>query len=141
MTNLLMKQKGNCSTKGNKGLMQRTVKNVYSICDGVLMYAQKCETWPEVKIPWFQLHIDFADPVNGYYYLIVGDSYTKLPEVARCKRSTSCTVINFLHELFARFGVPDIIVFDNGTQFVSWEFKGFCEMFTLEHKTIATVSP
>ncbi|XP_014771646.1 uncharacterized protein K02A2.6-like [Octopus bimaculoides] len=34
-----------------------------------------------------------------------------------------------------------MIVSDNGTQFVSCEFKRFCEMFTLEHKTIALYHP
>ncbi|XP_014777797.1 uncharacterized protein K02A2.6-like [Octopus bimaculoides] len=88
-------------------------------------------------MPWSRLHIDFAGPINGYYYLIVVDSYTKWLEVVRGKRPASYTVRNLLHELFARFGAPDIIVCDNRIQFVSCEFKRFYGMFTLEHKTIA----
>ncbi|XP_029639528.1 uncharacterized protein LOC115214468 [Octopus sinensis] len=80
-------------------------------------------------------------PVYRYYYLTVVDSYTKWPEVTRCKQATPYTVINFLHELFSKFSVPDTIVSDNGTQFVSSEFKRFYEIFTLEHKTKAPYQP
>ena len=40
-------------------------------------------------------------------------------------------VIGFLHELFARFGVPDSIVSDNATQVISKELKKFCKMFVV----------
>ena len=39
------------------------------------------------------------------------------------KRPTSTNTVNRLHELFARYGVPDTIVSDNGTQFTSKEFE------------------
>ena len=46
----------------------------------------------------------------------------------RCKRPTTAVTIGFLHELFARFGVPDCVFSDNGTQFISAEFKDFCKI-------------
>lgn len=41
----------------------------------------------------------------------------------------------FLHELFARYDIPDTIVSDNGTQFTGKEFEDFCKMFFIEHIT------
>ena len=85
--------------------------------------------WPKTDHPWSRIHADFAGPLDGYYYLIIVDSYSKWPEVFRCKTPTTEITINVLHELFARFGVVDILVIDNGTQFTSGEFKHFCQCF------------
>ena len=82
--------------------------------------------WPKTDQPWSRIHIDFAGSQENHYYLIAVDSYSKWPEVLRCKRPTTAINIGFLHELFARFGVPDSVVSDNGTQFTSAGFKDFC---------------
>ena len=33
----------------------------------------------------------------------------------------------FLHEIFSRFGIPDLIVSDDGTQSMAKEFGDFCQ--------------
>ena len=65
------------------------------------------------------------------------DSYSKQPEVLRCRRPTTGTSIGFLHELFVRFGV----VSDNGSQFTSVEFKEFYEIFQIKHITTPQYHP
>ena len=59
----------------------------------------------------------------------------------RCRNPTTNNSIGFLHELFARFGVPDTLVTDNGTQFTSAEFKEFCDMFRVKHITTPPYHP
>ena len=79
--------------------------------------------------PWLKtdrLHIDFAGQVKGQYYLIVFDSFSKLPEVRKCKNPTYNGTIKFLLEHFARFGIPAKIVSDKGIQFTTKELKDFC---------------
>ena len=49
--------------------------------------------------------------------------------------------ISALHELFARFGVVDCLVSDNGTQFTSGDFKDFCDTFQIDHITIPPYHP
>ena len=51
------------------------------------------------------------------------------------------TVINFLHELFARFSVADCFVSDNGIKFTFKGFKDFCRTFVVEHVSIAPFAP
>ena len=51
------------------------------------------------------------------------------------------TTIGFLHELFARFGVVDCVVSDNGSQFTSVEFEEFCEIFQTKHITTPQYHP
>ena len=69
------------------------------------------------------------------------DSYSKWPEVLRCRRPTTGTTIGFLHELFARFGVVDCVVRYNGSQFTSAEFKEFYEIFQIKHITTPQYHP
>ena len=71
-------------------------------------------------------HIDFCGPFRNHMYLIVVDAYSKWPEVIRMSSSTSTSeTIKVLLSLFARHGLPDKLVSDNGPQFTSDEFKEF----------------
>lgn len=76
-----------------------------------------------------------AEPIDGFYYLIVIDSLSKWPEILCCRRPTTEVVINLLYELFVRFGVVDCIVSDNGTQFTSADFHDFRQTFSIKHVT------
>ena len=87
--------------------------------------------------PWSRLHIDFAGPLKGQYYLIVVDSFSKWPEVMKYKNHRCSGTIRFLYELIARFGIPDTIVLNDRIQFMAKEFKDFCEAFLIVHTTTA----
>jgi len=41
--------------------------------------------------------------------------------------ATSSSTIRYLRQLFAQFGIPETIVSDNGTQFVSANLKNFAD--------------
>ena len=97
--------------------------------------------WPKTEQPWSRIHVYFAGLLEDFYCLIVVDSYSKWPEVLRCRRPTAGTTIGFLHELFARFGVVDCVVRDNGSRFTSVEFKEFCEIFQIKHITTPQYHP
>ena len=85
--------------------------------------------------------MDYVGPLDGQYYLIVVDSFSKWLEVFRCKSLTTDFTIKTLHELFARFRVVDCLVSDNGTQFISGDFKEFMEDFQEDHITTPTYHP
>ncbi|XP_014770082.1 uncharacterized protein K02A2.6-like [Octopus bimaculoides] len=125
--------------------MDKEVENLVKDCRECALAAKlltiKCEPWPKVDVPWSRLHIDFADLLNGSYYLVIVSSFSNWPEICKCKKPTSSAVTIFLHELFARFGVPDATTSDNGTQFVPFEFKMFCKTFALEHVTTGLYHP
>jgi hypothetical protein len=71
--------------------------------------------------------------MNGYYYLVVVDSFSKWPEVLQTRSTTTKETISLLRQLFARYGSPEIIVTDNGTTFTSTEFEAFCASFGVTH--------
>ena len=79
----------------------------------------------------------FCRSNKGQYHLIVVDSFSIWPKVMNCKSPSRTGTIRFLHELFARFSIPDTIVLDNGTQYTIKQFKDFCKSFSIVHITTA----
>ncbi|XP_049283851.1 uncharacterized protein K02A2.6-like [Anopheles funestus] len=98
-------------------------------------------SWPDASAPWQRVHIDYAGPINGDYFLLIIDAFSKWPEIVKTSSTTSASTIAVLRSIFARFGLPITIVSDNGTQFTSAEFAEFCSRNGIEHKTIPPFHP
>ncbi|PIO74864.1 integrase core domain protein [Teladorsagia circumcincta] len=90
-------------------------------------------SWSRPDAPWSRIHIDFAGPIDGISYLVVVDAFSKWPEVIPMTSTTSIATLRELRRLFAQFGLPQIIVSDNGTQFTSAEFQDFCRSNGIKH--------
>ena len=58
-------------------------------------------------------------------FLVVIDAHSKWPEVREVSAATTEKTVTVLQEQFARFGLPEQLVSDNGSQFVSAEFEEF----------------
>ena len=84
-------------------------------------------------LPWIRLHIDFAGPMDNKMFLVVIDSHSKQIEVFSMKIATSAATVQYLKQLIAQFGIPEIIVSDNGRQFLVAEFKEICQMNGIKH--------
>lgn len=75
-----------------------------------------------------QIHIDIVGPLpqsNGFTYLLtIIDRYTRWVEAIPIRNIFAATIANkFVDTWVARFGVPNIITSDQGTQFESKLFK------------------
>ncbi|XP_015273420.1 PREDICTED: uncharacterized protein K02A2.6-like, partial [Gekko japonicus] len=99
------------------------------------------QKWESAGKPWSRLHIDLAGPVQGQMFLIVVDSFSKWLEVAPMSTTTSTAVINVLRRLIATHGLPDVLVSDNGAQFVSQEFAQFLANNGIRQITSAPFHP
>nr|CAJ00233.1 TPA: gag-pol polyprotein [Schistosoma mansoni] len=91
------------------------------------------QPWPETTKPWVRLHVDYAGPISGQYFLVVVDSYSKWSEIYVVRRPSTSETLLHLRQLFGRFGTPNVLVSDNGTQFTSLEFAEFCKQNGIEH--------
>lgn len=64
---------------------------------------------------------------GGYRYLyVVVDKFTKWPEVEVVRTIPARSAVKFIKGLVSRFGVPNHIITDNGSQFTSNLFKTYC---------------
>ena len=61
------------------------------------------------------------------------DYFSRFVEVQKLNTATSSSVISHLKSMFARFGIPTVMVTDNGTQFASGEMVGFSETYGFWH--------
>lgn len=84
---------------------------------------------------WKRLHVDFAGPFLGHTFLIIIDTHSKWLEVCRMPNLTSQATVTRLKRLFAAYGLPEHIVTDNGTQFMSEEFRGIMQQNGIRHST------
>ena len=71
----------------------------------------------------------------GLYFLIIIDGYSKWIEVVTMNNPTAKSTIDALSSLFARYGLCQIIVSDNGTQFTGTEFNEFYSRNGIKHIT------
>jgi hypothetical protein len=73
--------------------------------------------------------------------LVAVDKFTKWVEAALVTTQDSTTSINFIKSIIFRFGVPHSIITDNGTNFMSKEFKNYCESMGIKLKFASVVHP
>ena len=88
--------------------------------------------------PWSRLHLDFMGPFEDRMFLILIDAHFKWIEAFYTQKATSRVVIDALRTVFTRFGIPETIVYDNGTPFVSEEFAHFLHQNGIKHNTSAS---
>ncbi|XP_063895857.1 uncharacterized protein K02A2.6 isoform X1 [Helicoverpa armigera] len=83
------------------------------------------QPWPYHTRPWTRLHVDFLGPYKGLTFFVLIDSTSKWIEVFEMKHTNAANVIKVLRSTFARFGLPEELVSDQGPPFTSAEFKNF----------------
>ena len=74
--------------------------------------------WP--SRPW---SLDFA----GHRFLVVIDADLKWMEVIPMSSTTTKATVEKSRVMFAQIGVREVVVSDNGTNFVSKEFEEFMQ--------------
>ena len=65
---------------------------------------------------------------GGYTHLLVAiDKFSKWIEAHSITRIKSEQAVLFFTDIIHRFGIPNTIITDNGTQFTSHKFLMFCD--------------
>ncbi|XP_055701834.1 uncharacterized protein K02A2.6-like [Phlebotomus papatasi] len=136
MTRMKAIARGYCWWPGMDKDIEEKVLNC-TVCQENRSYPPKDSThvWEDSSKPFQRVHADYAGPVQGKYLFILVDSFSKWPEVKVCNDMTTSTTIKMLREIFAVHGLCDILVTDQGRQFMSLEFREFCEKNGIRHKT------
>uniref|UniRef100_A0A3B3C9Q2 Gypsy retrotransposon integrase-like protein 1 n=1 Tax=Oryzias melastigma TaxID=30732 RepID=A0A3B3C9Q2_ORYME len=90
--------------------------------------------------PWQRVAADLFQ-WNRAMYLLVVDYFSRYIEVANLTSTTAVPVVNKLKAIFARHGVPETLVTDNGPQFSAAEFAAFAKDYDFSHVTTSPHYP
>lgn len=91
----------------------------------------------EVSMPFQLVSIDIAGPyprsTKGFQYLlVVSDYFTKFTVLHPMRNATASEVVQFVeNQVFLVYGVPQIIVCDNGVQFTSNMFRDLIKRYDI----------
>lgn len=118
--------------------IDKDIEELANSCSQCLMERQSppksyLHVWEHPKVAWQRLHIDFLGPINAKLYMVVVDAYSKWVEVEEVSSTSSKVVLSKLRPMFARFGLPDQCVTDNGPPFTSFEFSQFLKANGIRH--------
>ena len=84
--------------------------------------------------PWQDVATDLMGPLpTGETLLVVVDYFSRFYEIGILHSTTTTCVLNHLDTIFSRHGLPTTIKSDNGPQFVSEQFKDYCDQNNIQH--------
>ncbi len=84
--------------------------------------------------PWQKVSMDLFE-FNGDNYIAITDYYSKFFEVSKLTGLTAKATIRHIKPHFARYGIPEEVISDNGPQFDCKEFKDFAQQYGFTHTT------
>ena len=90
------------------------------------------QAWPWPSRPWSRLHLDFAGPIDNQMILVLIDAHSKWIDAFQMSHA-----ILHLRRVFAQHCIPDTIVTDNESCFISAEFESFMIQNGIKHITSA----
>ncbi|KAK0148890.1 hypothetical protein N1851_010688 [Merluccius polli] len=134
----------NCRRRAREVLfwpgMSQSISETVNSCDVCCTY-QKRQTKEPLhphsvpERPWQKIGVDLFT-FDQQEYLLIVDYYSKFIEVEWLKSDTrSGKVITHLKSQFARHGIPETLISDNGPQFSSREFQAFAKEWEFIHRT------
>jgi transposase InsO family protein len=121
-------------------------------CEGCQFYARKSnlpahvlQTIP-VTWPFAVWGLDIVGPLRkapgGYTHLLVAiDKFSKWVEVRPITNLRAEQAVTFFTDIVYRFGVPNSIITDNGSQFTGRKFLEFCDKFHIRVDWAAVAHP
>jgi transposase InsO family protein len=136
---------------GITGCLRRARESVFwpGMTSEIKIYIETCEICREGEInsqpketlmpheaperPWQTVGIDLMTCRNKEY-LITVDYLTNYWEIDYLSETSAKTCIKKIKSHFARYGIPDLVITDSGSQFLSDEFSRFSKEWGFEHR-------
>ena len=71
--------------------------------------------WEWLEHLWGHIHIEYIGPFKGKMFLLVIDAHSRWMEVEAVNMASMQNTIECLRSMFSRFGLPQVMVTDNGS--------------------------
>ncbi|RUS91501.1 hypothetical protein EGW08_000722 [Elysia chlorotica] len=105
------------------------------------------QNMPLIDVPFKRVAVDLIGPISppsesGHpYILTLVDYATRYPEATALKKIDTPTVAEALVDMFSRLGIPEEILSDLGTQFVSECMEEVNRLLSIRHLTTTPYHP
>ena len=90
--------------------------------------------------PWERVAADLCQ-LKGSVYLVVVDYFSRFIEVQEMTSTTAVNIIKVLKSMFSRYGIPAVLLTDNGPQFDCKEMRDFATAYNFTHTTSSPYYP
>ena len=99
-----------------------------------------------VPIPFYMIGVDIIGPLkttrSGKKYIMsVIDYYTKYAEAEALPNQEAETVVRVLEQIFARHGMPSVLITDQGRNFESHLVASMCQLFGIKKRRTTAYHP
>ena len=118
----------------------KMVKNCHECCKERLQPAEPLMTSELPELPFQKVGTDLFEWQKRVYLLIV-DYYSRYIEIALLNRPSAAEVITHMKSIFARHGIPELVMSDNGSQYTSEAFLEFSQEYQFQHVTSSPLYP
>ncbi|KAL7304006.1 hypothetical protein TKK_0000475 [Trichogramma kaykai] len=127
--------------------MYHDVHEFVRICDACQRY-KPAQTGPQglmgkrvFEEPWTVIAMDCMEfpksKAQNKYLIVIIDLFTRWVEIRPARAATAKAVISALEELVVfRWGTPEVLITDNGTEFINKDVAKTLEEFGIHHTTI-----
>ena len=135
----------NCKKRAHQALfwplINKELEDMISKCPTRLTYRNRQSSETSIKpeipdYPWTKCAADLFR-LQGHYYLLIDDYYSKFIAVENSQNPQSETVINKCKKVFSQFGIPKELITDNGPEFSKHKVRSFSKTRDILHKTIS----
>lgn len=120
--------------------MESLVSNCPQCCRERRNPAEPLIPTPFPNYPWQKVATDLFE-WKGRQYILVVDYFSRFIETALLTGTSSNAVVNHLKSIFARQGIPEEVVSDNGPQYDSEVFRAFAREYKFQHTTSSPKFP
>lgn len=125
--------------------INKDIENHIGQCETCKKYQSKQAREPMIILdlptePWKKVGTDLFH-CNGKDYVIVVDYYSNFPEIALLTSATANSVITHVKSIFARHGIPETVVSDNGPCYNCREWQQFAKHYGFHHVTSSPHHP
>ena len=120
--------------------LEELITNCAECCRTRNQNAEPLMPAPFPELPWQKVASDLFVWKNSHYLLVI-DYFSRYIEVAKLTSESSASVIKHMKSIFARHGIPQEVVSDNGPQYSSREFANFSQEYGFVHSTSSPKYP
>ena len=106
--------------------INKDILKQYQSCKTCIKYSKSqrnepLQSHPTPEVPWHMVATDLFEIKNSKYLLVV-DYYSRFPVLCKLGSTTSRVLVQEMKAVFAKLGVPNVIVSDGGPQYTSAKF-------------------